>query len=213
MSVSATSPKSGAFSVSQQALLSKVLVTAIALFLVMLFLAPLGYMFTTAIKSDAQMSDPQAPILWPNSKETFSYDGKDLDILQVPLENGEVRNLAVLTKGRQESTFIDPETNAVLDLLIGHVGDVGRVGRRVRHATDGTERRDPEGHRHHECTGRTNTHVGTSPGSAEQVGARPNLLPGSRAAKGRIRREVSRTAGQRRWRCPATSQAALRLAA
>ncbi len=112
MTTSATTPKSSALSISQQELLSKVLVTAVALFLVTLFLAPLGYMFTSAIKSDAQMSDPQAPILWPNSKTTYSYDGQDLDILQVPLEDGSVRDLAVLKKGRQESTFIDPETNA-----------------------------------------------------------------------------------------------------
>jgi len=113
MTVSATTPKeSGGLSISQQELVGKILVTAIALILVMLFLAPLGYMFTTAIKSDAQMSDPQAPILWPNSKITFSYDGQDLDLLQVPMEDGTVQTLAILNKGRQESTFINPETSA-----------------------------------------------------------------------------------------------------
>lgn len=112
MTASARAPKSSFLSISQQEIFSKILVTTIALFLVMLFLAPLGYMFTSAIKSDTQMSDPQAPILWPNSKTTYSYDGKDLDILQVPLEDGSTRDLAILTKGRQESTFIDPETNA-----------------------------------------------------------------------------------------------------
>ena len=111
MTASATTPKSSVLSISQQNLLTKILVTAVALFLVLLFLAPLGYMFTTALKSDTQMSDAQAPILWPNSRGTFSYDGKDLDILQVPID-GDVRELAILTKGRQESTFIDTETNA-----------------------------------------------------------------------------------------------------
>ena len=47
----------------QKEILNRILVTGIALFVVILFLAPLGYMFTTAVKSDSQMSDPNAPAL------------------------------------------------------------------------------------------------------------------------------------------------------
>lgn len=92
---------------SQQLLLNKILVTSVAVFILFTFLAPLGYMFTTSIKSDEQMSDPQAPVLWPNSKKTFTYEGKELEIMQVPLPEG-TRELALLTRLRTESSFIDP---------------------------------------------------------------------------------------------------------
>lgn len=92
----------------QRAIVNKILITGIALFVLLLFLAPLGYMFTTGIKSDQQMSDPNAPPFWPHSPETFTYEGAELEIYQVPLE-GEVRELAALKKTRQETLFIDPQ--------------------------------------------------------------------------------------------------------
>lgn len=91
----------------QRVTLNKVLITSIGLFILLTFLAPLGYMFTTSIKSDAQMSDPQASPWWPFSKETVMYNGKEAEILQVPFEDG-VRELAIVTKRRTESWFIDP---------------------------------------------------------------------------------------------------------
>lgn len=95
------------FTFKQREVLNKILVTCIAAFILVTFLAPLGYMFTTGLKSDAQMSDPQAPAYWPHSKITFTYEGEDLDVLQVPTEDG-VRELAIVTKRRTESWFIDP---------------------------------------------------------------------------------------------------------
>lgn len=91
----------------QRELLNKILTTGIATFLLLMFLAPLGYMFTTAIKSDQQMSDPTAPVLWPHSKETITYDGKEIELLVVPTDEGD-RELAITRKGRTESTFVDP---------------------------------------------------------------------------------------------------------
>ena len=92
----------------QQDVLNKILVTSIATFILVTFLAPLGYMFTTGLKSDEQMSDPQAPPFWPYSKATFTYEGEDLDVLQVPFDDG-TQELAILTKRRTESWFIDPD--------------------------------------------------------------------------------------------------------
>jgi len=92
---------------TQQELLNKVLITSIALFILLAFIAPLGYMFTTGIKSDEQMSDPNASPFWPESPKTFEYQGKQLEIYQVPTESG-VRELAALKKTRTQSTFIDP---------------------------------------------------------------------------------------------------------
>lgn len=95
------------FSHKQRELLNKILVTSIATFILVTFLAPLGYMFTTGLKSDEQMSDPQAPPFWPYSKATYAYEGEELEVLQVPLAEG-VRELAIVTKRRTESWFIDP---------------------------------------------------------------------------------------------------------
>ncbi len=88
-------------------LLNRILVTSIATFILIVFLAPLGYLITTAIKSDSQMSDPNAPKYWPYSPRTFEYEGKELPIYRVPTDNG-VRELAALKKGRNATQFIDP---------------------------------------------------------------------------------------------------------
>jgi len=101
----ASNPKSTA---NQREILNKVFITSIALFVLLFFMAPLGYMFTTAIKSDSQMSDPDAPPWWPHSPDTFTYQGEELPLLEVPLEDG-TRELAIVNKTRTESTFIDPQ--------------------------------------------------------------------------------------------------------
>ncbi len=103
-----TMTRSSSMTNAQRELLNKVLMTSIGLVVLLMFLAPLGYMFTTSIKSDPQMSDPKAPFYWPYSKVTFNYEGKELELLEVPTDGG-IRQLAALKKGRQETIFIDPE--------------------------------------------------------------------------------------------------------
>lgn len=93
----------------QRERLSKVMVTSVALLLMLLFLAPLGYMFTTAIKSASQISDPNAPPLWPHSPVTFTYEGQQLEVYLVPVPSGDTRELAALQKTRTQTVFIDPE--------------------------------------------------------------------------------------------------------
>lgn len=107
--VTTAGKKGSSLSNRQRTLLSKAAVTGVALLILVLFLAPLGYMFTTAIKSDTQMSDPNAPVIWPHSKVTYNYNGQELDILQVPMPNGRTQELAALEKTRTQTTFIDPE--------------------------------------------------------------------------------------------------------
>jgi multiple sugar transport system permease protein len=101
----ASNPKS---TTNQREILNKVFITSIALFVLLFFMAPLGYMFTTAIKSDSQMSDPNAPPWWPHSPETYNYQGEELPLLEVPFEEG-TRELAIVKKTRTESWFIDPQ--------------------------------------------------------------------------------------------------------
>ena len=102
------SAKNSTLSQKQRDRLNKVLVSSIALFILTMFLAPLGYMFTTAIKSDAQMSDPKAPPFWPHSRETYDYQGQELELYEVPTDQG-TQELAALQKGRTETIFINPE--------------------------------------------------------------------------------------------------------
>jgi multiple sugar transport system permease protein len=89
-------------------ILGGIVVTVIGTFILLTFLAPLGYMVTTGIKSDVQMSDPDAPKLWPHSKKTFEYAGEMLEVYEVPTEDG-IRELAAVKKTRSATTFIDPQ--------------------------------------------------------------------------------------------------------
>lgn len=91
----------------QQERVSQLFITLVSGFVLLIFLAPLGYMFSTAIKSDPQMSDPLAPPYWPHSPSTFSYQGEELTLFEVPLESG-VRELAMVNRTRTQSEFIDP---------------------------------------------------------------------------------------------------------
>ena len=71
-----------------------------------LFLMPMGYGIVTALKTDSQMSKTGAP-WWPSEERKFTYEEKEYDIYKVEID-GEMKELALIKKGRQESTFIDP---------------------------------------------------------------------------------------------------------
>ena len=88
--------------------LNKVLVTSIALFVILVFLAPLGYMFTTAIKNESQMGDSSASPFWLSSPAQFQYKGQALDLYMVPQPDGTTRQLAAVKKTRVQTTFVDP---------------------------------------------------------------------------------------------------------
>jgi multiple sugar transport system permease protein len=81
-------------------------VTLFATMLLLAYLTPLFYMGFTAFKTENMISDPTAP-LYPASPASIEYDGKEVEIYQVPIDN-EVRSLALVTPGRQQSTFVDP---------------------------------------------------------------------------------------------------------
>jgi multiple sugar transport system permease protein len=84
------------------------MVTGFSLILLALFLSPFLFMVFTSMKSPQQMSAVDAPI-WPAKQETFSYQGKDLDVFIVPLPDGTTRRLAMVKPGRTSSVFIDPQ--------------------------------------------------------------------------------------------------------
>lgn len=82
-------------------------VTLLAFAILSLWLMPLVYGGVTSLKTKEQISEPSGPIL-PAAAQTFEYEGEEYDVFMVPFENGEVRNLALVNRGRQASEFLDP---------------------------------------------------------------------------------------------------------
>jgi multiple sugar transport system permease protein len=83
-------------------------ITGLALAVLFLFMVPMVYGIVTALKTDSQFSKIGAP-WWPATEGKYNYEGKDYEIYTVPMPDGEVRDLALVVKGREQSSFIDPE--------------------------------------------------------------------------------------------------------
>jgi multiple sugar transport system permease protein len=79
-------------------------VTLLAVLLVTAYLMPMAYAFSTALRSkDVETGAP----IWPAQIAKLTYQGQQYDIYNVPTEQGNQR-LALIKKGREKSTFIDP---------------------------------------------------------------------------------------------------------
>jgi multiple sugar transport system permease protein len=81
-------------------------VTFFAVVLLAAFLSPMLRTVTIALKSSDQITASNSP-LWPADPRTFTYEGREYDVYQVPID-GATRDLALVQKGRQESSFVDP---------------------------------------------------------------------------------------------------------
>jgi multiple sugar transport system permease protein len=71
------------------------------------FLSPILRSVLVSLKTPDQLAQNDAPFL-PSVPETFAYQGRNLDVYQVPLTDGTIATLALLKPGRQQSDFIDP---------------------------------------------------------------------------------------------------------
>jgi multiple sugar transport system permease protein len=78
-----------------------------AIMILTVFLSPFGYMTVTALKDRPMITEADSPIL-PFKPATFTYQGEEYPVLLVPDEDGGMREWAIIQKGREESTFIDP---------------------------------------------------------------------------------------------------------
>jgi len=95
--------------------LNSTFVTLLSLALLVVFLSPFAFMVFTSLKTREQISVVGAPI-WPAAQPKYTYEGKEVDVFTVPLNqcagfdanSTATKNLAITKKGRQESTFIDP---------------------------------------------------------------------------------------------------------
>ena len=83
------------------------LVTLIAVIAVAAFLSPMLRSISYSLKSTEQITQAHSP-LYPADPVTFPYQGEDLQIFNVPLPDGSVKQLALFEAGRRRSTFVDP---------------------------------------------------------------------------------------------------------
>jgi multiple sugar transport system permease protein len=90
--------------------LEVLVVTALVVLLAFVWLLPLGYMAVTSLKTEEMISDPRAPV-YPSVPATIEYDGRQVPLYQVPMED-DLRELALIRPGRQQSEFIDPDDPA-----------------------------------------------------------------------------------------------------
>ena len=90
----------------RQDLIAASIVTLVTLAILGVYLMPLAFGIVTSLKTSAQASEPNAPLM-PMDILTVEYEGDTLEIFAVPFDDGE-RQLAILKPGRAVSTLIDP---------------------------------------------------------------------------------------------------------
>ncbi len=83
------------------------IVTMLALVIAITYLLPFGNMALLAVKNRDQIVASSDGPVWPMEPEKFTYQDETYDVYNVPFEDG-TRELALVTKGRQSSEFIDP---------------------------------------------------------------------------------------------------------
>jgi multiple sugar transport system permease protein len=83
------------------------LITLIAVLAVAALLSPLLRSISYSLKGIDQITQAHSP-LYPADPVTFSHQGQDLPLMNVPLPDGTTRQLALLEPLRRQSTFIDP---------------------------------------------------------------------------------------------------------
>jgi multiple sugar transport system permease protein len=88
-------------------ILSKLGVTGLGLLMLAVFLLPLAYVLSTAFKLDTQVTTPGAP-LYPAAPATYTYEGQEYPLYDVPTEDGGTRRLAVVNPYRETSDVVDP---------------------------------------------------------------------------------------------------------
>jgi multiple sugar transport system permease protein len=84
------------------------LVTLFALMILAVFLTPFLYSVVTAIKDKEQITESANGTILPVDKVTFTYEGEEYEVFNVPMPDGSVRQLALFDPGRRSSVFIDP---------------------------------------------------------------------------------------------------------
>jgi multiple sugar transport system permease protein len=87
------------------------IVTAAFAAVLIAFLSPLAFSALLSVKSPAQVTEANAPIL-PSDPATYDYNGATYPVYYVPMPDGTTRELALVKKGRTSSDFVDPANSA-----------------------------------------------------------------------------------------------------
>jgi len=90
-----------------EVILRRAILTVVMSGALIAFLSPLAYSALVSLKSEAQISAPDAPLL-PSDPATYDYEGKAYPVYFVPMPDGTTQQLALVKKGRQSSQFVDP---------------------------------------------------------------------------------------------------------
>ncbi len=121
-----TLPKSNAVTVTKKSStvnwrkgINTTFVTALTVAILVIFLAPFLFMIFTSLKTQGQISQLGAPI-WPAKAPTYEYNGKAVEMFKVPMSkcagadpnDTTFKDLAAVKKGRQATTFVDPNNLA-----------------------------------------------------------------------------------------------------
>lgn len=91
-------------------------VTALTIAILVIYLAPFAFMIFTSLKTQDQISIVGAPI-WPAKPPVYEYNGKQVEVFQVPVSQCEgfdpnsnaKGSFAIVKKGQKESMFVDPD--------------------------------------------------------------------------------------------------------
>src|SRR5262245_19573682 len=96
----------GPVSKSYRRFLGRASITMLAVLILSAYLLPLLYMVVTAFQQPGQSSTPGAPF-YPAKPMTATYQGEEYPIYTVTID-GVARDLILIKKGREQSTFVDP---------------------------------------------------------------------------------------------------------
>jgi multiple sugar transport system permease protein len=86
----------------------KALITLFVFLILFVYLLPMGNMLLVSTYSQAMLSKTPTSSIWPTEPVKFEHNGELLPILKVPMEDGTVRELAMVKSTRRSATFIDP---------------------------------------------------------------------------------------------------------
>ena len=75
--------------------------------LLLLYMLPLFSMIVTSMMSGEQLSDKKAP-LYPARSVTYSYQGRDYPLYEVPVD-GVIKQMALIKASGRSSKFLDPQ--------------------------------------------------------------------------------------------------------
>ncbi len=93
----------------RQETITALLLTSVAVLILLVYLMPMGYAIVTSLKTKAQTSEVNSPIL-PSTPRQFIYEGESYDVLLVPQEDGSIEEWAIVQPRRRgASDFVDPD--------------------------------------------------------------------------------------------------------